>query len=355
MAATELDRTKLEELGAKITNHAAGAMGVLLAYIGDQLGLYRALAERPMTSEELAAQTGTEERYVREWLSSNAAGGYVEYDISDQKFSMTPEQALLFAAEGKPGCMQGFFQTIIAAYLDEPKCTEVFRTGEGIPWGDKHACCFCGTERFFRPMYEASLIDEWLPALRGVTDKLAAGAVVGDIGCGHGISTMLMARAYPSSTFYGFDYHGPSIEEARRRAHDAGVGANTHFEVADAKSFPSHGYDLVAIFDALHDMGDPVGAARHVRSTLKPGGTFMVVEPRAGDSLVDNLHPLGQAYYAFSTLTCTAVSRSQEVGLALGAQAGPALLIGVLEEAGFSDIRLAAEGQTNILLEAVAG
>ncbi len=349
-----INAEKLEALTEHVVGHAAGALGVLLAYIGDQLGLYRALAERPMTSQELSDSTGTTERYVREWLSSNAAGGYVEYDGQSGRFSMMPEQALVFAAEGRPGCMQGFFQSIVSAYLDEPENTKVFKTGEGIPWGDKNGCCFQGTERFFRPLYEASLLDEWIPSLEGVRQKLEEGGVVADVGCGRGLSTTLMAQAFPKSTFYGFDYHGPSIEAASQRAHESGVAGNTEFEVADAKTFGNRGYDLVAIFDALHDMGDPVGVARYVRSTLNPGGVFMLVEPRAGDRLEDNLHPLGQAFYGFSTLICTAVSRSQEVGLALGAQAGPGRLTKVLEDAGFERVRLACESDSNIVFEAVS-
>lgn len=227
----------------------------------------------------------------------------------------------------------------------------MFRSGEGIPWGDKHACCFCGTERIFRPLYEASLVAEWIPALEGVEAKLQAGVSVADVGCGHGRSTRLMAEAFPNSTFYGFDYHGPSVEKAREQAAEAGL-KNIVFEVASAKDFPQRGYDLIAIFDALHDMGDPVGAARYVRSSLNPGGTFMLIEPRAGDHLEENFHPMGQAFYAFSTLTCTAVSKSQEVGLALGAQAGPARLSQVLSDAGFGKVRLAYTGDQNLVLEA---
>lgn len=352
MPTRRIDPERLENLSVHVSNHTAGALGVLLAYIGDQLGLYRALAANgPMTSQDLADATGTNERYVREWLSANAAGEYVEYDGATDTFSMTPEQVLVFAAEGEPGCMQGFFQSVVSVYLDEPRNTEAFRTGDGIPWGERDVCCFCGTERFFRPMYAASLIDEWLPALHGIKERLEEGAVVADVGCGRGLSTVFMARAFPKSTFHGFDYHGPSIEEATKKARDAGV-TNTQFAIADAKSFPNHSYDLVAIFDALHDMGDPVGVARYVKSTLKVDGTFMLVEPRAGDKLEDNLHPMGQAFYAFSTLICTAVSRSQEVGLALGAQAGPRRLTQVLNEAGFSDTRLAAQSDANIVLEA---
>ncbi len=349
---TTIDAAKLEALAETVTQHAAGAMGVLLAYIGDQLGLYRALAESgPLTSDELADATKTSRRYVREWLSSNAAGGYVEYDAETGRFHQTPEQALVFAREGEPGCMQGFFQSIVSAYIDEPKNTEAFRTDAGIAWGDHNPCCFQGTERFFRPLYEASLIAEWIPALDGVRAKLEAGALVADVGCGRGLSTLLMAKEFPRSEFHGYDFHAPSIEAAREKAREAGL-ENTRFEVATAKETPKESYDLVAIFDALHDMGDPVGAASRVRDALAPSGTLMVVEPLAGDSLVDNLHPLGQAFYAFSTLICTPASKSQEVGLALGAQAGPKRLTDVLQQAGFGSVRVAAETGSNMVLEA---
>jgi SAM-dependent methyltransferase len=351
----DVDQKKLEELQGKVIGDVAGSMGVLFAYMGDQLNLYSALAQIcPATSEELAARTTLTERYVREWLSANAAGGYIEYDPGSQKFSMTPEQALLFAAEGHPACMQGFFQSVVSVYADEPKATKVFRTGEGIPWADHSACLFCGTERFFKPMYAANLIESWIPALDGVQERLEAGARVADIGCGHGSSTIIMAQSFPNSTFHGFDFHRPSIEHAKQRTSDAGVEGNTVFEVAAAKDYPGAGYDLVAIFDALHDMGDPVGACSHIASTLGPNGTFMLVEPLAGDRLEDNLHPLGQIYYAFSTTVCVPNSLSQEVGLALGAQAGEKRLTDVLNQGGFGRVRRAAETATNIVLEARA-
>lgn len=350
---TTVNDEKLEELQGKVVSDVAGSLGILLAYMGDQLDLYSALAEIcPASSDELAASTGLKERYIREWLSANAAGGYISYDPNTQKFTMSPEQAVIFAAEGHPDCMQGFFQAVMSAFVDEPKATNVFRTGEGLPWGDHSTCLFCGTERFFRPMYAANLIDSWLPALNGVRAKLEAGAKVADVGCGHGSSTILMAKAFPNSTFHGFDFHGPSIDHARERARSAGVARNTIFEVTAAKEFPGEAYDLVAIFDALHDMGDPVGACRHIVQSLGPDGTFMLVEPLAGDSLEENLHPLGQIYYSFSTTVCVPNSISQEVGLALGAQAGEKRLTEVLEEGGFGEVRRAAATATNIVLEA---
>lgn len=325
----------------------------MIAYIGDKLDLYSALLEiSPATSRELADNTGMDERYLREWLSANAAAGYVNYDVKTGKFGLSPEQAVIFAAEGHPACMQGFFQAVMSVYFDEPKLTEVFRSGQGLPWRDHSPCLFCGTERFFRPMYAMNLIDQWLPALDGVREKLEAGVKVADVGCGHGSSTILMAKAFPNSTFHGFDFHEPSIEHARERARAAGVASNTIFEVVTAKEYPGKHYDLVTIFDALHDMGDPVGAAAHVASTLAADGTFMVVEPFAGDSLEENLHALGQIYYSFSTMVCVPASKSQEVGLGLGAQAGQKRLTDVLNSAGFSQVRRATTTPTNLVLEA---
>jgi SAM-dependent methyltransferase len=349
----DVDESKLEELQGKVITDVAGSLGLLTAYMGDQLDLYSALAEIcPATSQELAESTGMTERYIREWLSANAAGGYIDYDPGSQEFSMTPEQAVVFAAEGHPSCMQGFFQAVVSVYADEPKATEVFRTGEGLPWGDHNACLFCGTDRFFRPMYAANLVESWIPALDGVKEKLESGAKVADVGCGHGSSTIIMAQAFPNSIFHGFDFHGPSIEQAKEHARAAGVAKNTVFEVTAAKEYPGQDYDLVAIFDALHDMGDPVGDSKHVASTLAEGGTLMLVEPFAEDNLEDNSHPLGQIYYSFSTMVCVPNSLSQEVGLALGAQAGEKRLTAVLNEGGLGHVRRAAETPTNMVLEA---
>ncbi|MDT4332980.1 class I SAM-dependent methyltransferase [Methylomonas sp. MV1] len=349
----EVDTGKLEQLQGKVMNDVAGSMGLLMAYIGDKLDLYSALLEiSPASSQDLADNTGMDERYLREWLCANAAAGYVNYDAASRKFSLSPEQLVIFAAEGHPACMQGFFQAVMSVYVDEPKLTEVFRSGKGLPWRDHSPCLFCGTERFFRPMYAMNLIDYWLPALDGVREKLEAGARVADVGCGHGSSTILMAKAFPNTTFHGFDFHEPSIEHARERARDAGVSSNTIFEVVTAKEYPGKNYDLVTIFDALHDMGDPIGAATHVAGTLAKGGTFMLVEPFAGDSLEENLHPLGQIYYSFSTMVCVPASKSQEVGLGLGAQAGQKRLTEVLNAAGFGQVRRAATTPTNLVLEA---
>jgi 2-polyprenyl-3-methyl-5-hydroxy-6-metoxy-1,4-benzoquinol methylase len=349
----DVDESKLEELSGKIVTDVAGSMGLLMAYIGDQLDLYSALAEIcPASSQQLAESTGLKERYLREWLSANVAGGYIEYDPAAKEFSMTPEQAIIFAAEGNPHCMQGFFQAVVSGYTDVPKATAAIRSGTGLPWGDHSECLFCGTERFFRPMYAANLVESWIPALDGVIEKLESGAKVADVGCGHGSSTIIMAQAFPNSTFHGFDFHAPSIDHARDHARAAGVASNTIFEVTTAKEYPGENYDLVAIFDALHDMGDPVGASRHVASTLAQGGTLMLVEPFAEDNLEDNSHPLGQIYYSFSTTVCVPNSLSQEVGLALGAQAGEKRLTGVLNEGGLSQVRCAATTPTNMVLEA---
>jgi SAM-dependent methyltransferase len=348
----DINQSSLEQLQGKVIGDVAGALGLLMAYMGDKLDLYSALAEiSPATPQELADNTGMNERYLREWLSANAAAGYVNYDAATGRFSMSPEQAVVFAAEGHPACMQGFFQAVMSVYFDESKVVEVFRSGKGLPWSDHSQCLFCGTERFFRPMYAINLIDSWIPALDGVREKLEAGARVADVGCGHGSSTILMAQAFPNSTFHGFDFHAPSIEHARERARAAGVAANTIFEVVTAKEYPGKNYDLVTIFDALHDMGDPVGAAQHIAGTLSTDGTLMLVEPFAGDGLEENLHPLGQIYYSFSTMVCVPASKSQEVGLGLGAQAGQKKLTEVLNAGGFSQVRRAATTPTNLVLE----
>ena len=345
------DQAKVEQLVGKVMGDFAGAVGALLVRIGEQNGLFKSLAEGPATSDGLAKRSGTAERYVREWLSAMAAAGYVTYDPARKEFSLTPEQAVVFAYEGSPAYMPPFGDNLVAMVHDEPKITAAFKTGKGVPWGEHHQCLFSGTERFFRPVYAAHLLENWLPALDGMVDKLKRGANVADIGCGYGSSTILMAKAFPNSRFHGFDFHGPSIEKARERAREAGV-TNASFEVAAAKTFPGTDYDLVAIFDALHDMGDPVGAARHVRTTLKPDGVWMVVEPLAGDKLEDNLNLLGALFYGGSTLVCTPASLSQEVGLALGAQAGEARLSAVLKEGGFSRVRRATQSEANMVLEA---
>jgi SAM-dependent methyltransferase len=328
-------------------------LNAALVVVGDRLGLYKALAAAgSLDAAGLAARTGTAERYVREWLSAQAASGYVGYDAGMDRFHLEPEQAMVFAEEGSAVFLAGFFEIAEATFRAIPRVSDAFRSGRGVGWHEHHRCLFCGTERFFRTSYKHHLIDEWLPALDGVTDKLRRGAAVADVGCGHGASTILMAEAYPASRFTGFDYHLPSIEAARKAADAAGVGDRISFEVADARSFPAHGYDLVSCFDCLHDMGDPVGAAAHVHAALKPDGTWLIVEPFAHDCLADNLNPVGRIYYAASTMICTPASLSQEVGRALGAQAGEHRLREVVTSGGFTRFRRATETPFNLVLEA---
>ena len=348
----ELNEAKLNEfLGTMVTEMGAAANGALII-MGDKLGLYTSLAANgPMSSEQLSQDTGTTERYVREWLSAQAASGYIEYDASSEEFSMTPEQNAVFGDKDSPVLMTGAFYGIASMYIDEPKIEHAFRSGEGVSWGDHDGCLFCGTEKFFRPSYKANLVANWIPSLDGVEEKLKNGAKVADVGCGHGISTIVMAQAFPKSEFVGYDFHDESVAHATALAKDEGVD-NISFEVATAKAFPGNGYDLVTFFDCLHDMGDPVGACAHVVNALKPDGTCLIVEPFANDSLQENLNPVGRAFYAFSTMICTPSSVSQEVGLGLGAQAGEKRLRDVATSGGFSRFRRAAETPFNLILEA---
>ncbi len=340
-----------ELLGKMVTELGAAYVGASVI-IGDKLGLYKALAANgPLNSAQLAQQTGTTERYVREWLAAQAASGYIEYDATGKTFHLTPEQAMVFANVDSPVIMTGGFYSLQAIYQDVPNMTEAFRTGAGMGWGDHCNCLFCGTEKFFGPGYRGNLVTSWLPALDGVAPKLTAGGKVADVGCGHGVSTIVMAQAFPKSQFFGFDYHPPSIDRAREMAKEANV-TNVKFEVATAKGFPGQDYDLVTFFDCLHDMGDPVGASAHVRETLKGDGTWMIVEPYAKDDLAGNLNPIGRIYYAASTMICVPNSLSQEVGLALGAQAGEARLRDAVTSGGFSRFRRATETPFNLVLEA---
>lgn len=348
----ELNEEKLNELLGKVVTEMGAAANGPLILLGDKLGLFKCLAASgPMNSTELADETNTAERYVREWLSAQAASGYVTYDGATNSFSMTPEQAAVFGDENSPVFMTGAFYAITSVYKDAPKMEKAFQTGDGIAWGDHDTCLFCGTEKFFSPSYESNLVNSWIPSLDGVDEKLKSGAKVADIGCGHAASTIIMAKAYPNSTFIGYDYHDESIEQARARAKDAGL-SNISFEVATAKEFPGDGYDLVTFFDCLHDMGDPVGACAHVKEVLKPDGSCMIVEPFANDTLEENLNPVGRAFYAFSTSICTPCSLNQEVGLALGAQAGEKRLSEVVTSAGFGSFRRATETPFNLILEA---
>ncbi|WP_225773020.1 class I SAM-dependent methyltransferase [Inquilinus sp. Marseille-Q2685] len=346
-----LDMTKLEPLLGMMVNELGAAANAALVLTGEKLGFYKALAGgEPVTPAELAEKTGTHERYVREWLSAQAASGFVTYDARSGRFTLSPEQAAVLADDDSPVYMGGGFTSLAAVFADEPKLTAAFRTGKGVGWGEHCNCLFCGTERFFRPGYKAHLLSEWLPALDGVVGKLERGARVADVGCGHGASTVIMAEAFPNSEFVGIDFHEPSVLCARDNAKNLG---NVRFEVARAQDYAGSGYDLVTIFDALHDMGDPAGAAAHVRRTLRPDGTLMLVEPRAGDTLADNLNPIGRVYYAFSASICVPASLGQEVGTALGAQAGEKRLAEVVcRGGGFSRIRRAAETPFNMILEA---
>jgi 2-polyprenyl-3-methyl-5-hydroxy-6-metoxy-1,4-benzoquinol methylase len=351
MAATPtIDQAKLEAFMGQFVQDMGAAATAPLVVLGDKLGLYKAMADgTPVTPAELAERTGCRERYLREWLCQQAASGYVEYDAG--AFRLPAEQALALAHDDSPVFIPGAFQLLAAIVKDEPQISERFRSGEGMGWHEHDHDLFEGTERFFRPGYLANLVDAWLPSLDGVVEKLQAGARVADIGCGHGASTILMATAFPRSSFVGSDYHEGSIEFARSAASRAGVDDRVTFEVASAKDFGGGPYDLVCVFDALHDMGDPVGAARHVRSQLVDDGTWMVVEPFAGDSVEENLNPVGRVFYAGSTMLCTPNSLSQEVGLALGAQAGEKRLAEVLHEGGFSRVRRTAETPFNLVLE----
>lgn len=346
------DPDKLNEFLSKFVNDLGAALHAGMVVIGDKLGLYRALAPEPLTSKELSQKTETDERYVREWLNSQAAGGYVEYDRKSQKYSLTSEQAFALAIEDSPAFIPGAFILATGALAAVERLTDAFKTGAGIGWHEHQPGVFEGCEKFFRPGYAANLVSAWIPALQGAEAKLRAGAQIADVGCGHGASTILMAKAYPNSRVVGFDYHEGSIQAARAAAQKAGVADRVRFEVARAKDYPGRGYDLVTVFDCLHDMGDPVGAARHVLASLNEDGHFMIVEPFANDDLADNLNAIGRVYYAGSTLLCTPCSRAQEVGLCLGAQAGEARIRSVVGSAGFSRFRRAAETPFNLVYEA---
>jgi len=347
-----VDGEKLHAFVNKAIGDIGATLTAGLVVVGERLGLYRALAKGgPMTTAELAAKTGTVERYVREWCAAQAAAEYITYDAASGRYRLTPEQAVALTDDESPFCVLGGYIGMTSALRVVPKLIERFRTGKGIGWDEHDAGLFEGTERFFRPGYAAFLIGSWIPALEGVQEKLERGARVADVGCGHGASTIVMAKAFPKSTFSGFDYHGPSIDVARQRAKEAGLADRITFERAAAKEFPGTGYDLVTFFDCLHDMGDPVGAARHVLGALDPDGTWLLVEPFASDRLEENLNPVGRLFYSASTFVCTPASLAQEVGLALGAQAGEKRLREVLTGAGFTRIRRATETPVNLVLE----
>lgn len=346
-----MDMAKLQDFMGKLVTDFGGAALAANVILGEELGLYRAMADsEPITPAALAKKTGCNERLVREWLSAQAAAGYIEH--KEGSFRLPPEQALALAIEDSPVFMAGGAATLAAMFIDKDKLVAAMRGNGAMAWGDHHPCLFRGTERFFRPGYRAHLVAEWLPTLEGVVPRLEAGAKVADVGCGHGASAVIMAQAFPKSRFFGFDNHGPSIDTATQRAKEAGVSDRVRFATASAKGFEGKDYDLICFFDCLHDMGDPVGAARHALQALKPGGSVLLVEPAAGDTLDENINPVGRLYYAASTCLCTPNSLSQEVGLALGAQAGEARLRKVFLEAGFDTFRRATQTPFNLILEA---
>jgi len=347
-----INMDKLNAFMGQVVGELGATVNAGLIVLGDRLGLYKAMAESgPITSAELAEKTGTAERYVREWLNAQAAGGFVEYTPETQRYLLPPEQAMALANEESPAFVCGAFELATASLKSESQIESAFRSGAGFGWHQHDLGVSTGCERFFRPGYNANLVSSWLPALEGVEAKLGVGAKVADVGCGLGASTRLMAQAYPRSRFTGFDYHPESIELARQKAKDAGLQDRATFEVAKAAAFPGSGYDLIAMFDCLHDMGDPVGAARHVRQALAADGTWLIVEPIAGDRVEQNLNPVGRAYYAFSTFLCTPNSLSQDVGLALGAQAGEARIKDVATAGGFTRFRRVAETPFNAVYE----
>jgi SAM-dependent methyltransferase len=350
--ANPIDMNKLNAFIGQFVTDLGAAVHAGMVVIGEKLGLYKALAGGPVTPAELAAQTGTDERYLREWLSSQAAGGYISYDAQAGKFHLTQEQAFTLANPDSPAYLPGAFELALGSLAAVPRIAESFRTGAGMGWHEHADGVFHGCEKFFRPGYAANLVTSWIPSLQDVKQKLESGARVADVGCGKGASTLLMAKAFPKSKFFGFDYHDKSIEGAREAAKREGVADRVSFDVSKAKDFPGKDYDFVAVFDCLHDMGDPVGAAAHVRQSLAKDGTWMIVEPFANDQLKDNLNPVGRVYYSFSTLLCTPCSRSQEVGLCLGAQAGEKRIREVVTTAGFNRFRRASETPFNIVYEA---
>jgi 2-polyprenyl-3-methyl-5-hydroxy-6-metoxy-1,4-benzoquinol methylase len=347
-----IDERKMNEFMERFVGDIGAVLHAPLVVLGDQLGLYRALAKRPHTAAALARDTATDERYVAEWLAANAASGYVMYDPSSEQYRMTEEQVAALADADSPTYVPGAFSVAMAMFRDEAKIAEVFRSGKGFGWHQHDKSLFTGTAKFFRSNYIAHLVSSWIPALTGVQEKLEKGARVADVGCGFGASTILMAKAFPNSRFYGFDYHSDSIAAARRAAEAAGVLDRTSFETAPAKAFPGEAYDLITFFDCLHDMGDPENVARHARSALTPDGTCMIVEPFAHDTIAQNLNPIGRIFYSASTMICTPASKADEKGLALGAQAGEARIGTLIRAAGFERFRRAAETPFNLVLEA---
>ncbi|MDC3067520.1 class I SAM-dependent methyltransferase [Pseudomonadota bacterium] len=349
---SNLDQAKLEALQRQLVGNIGGAVGLLMAYIGDQAGVYKVLEETgPCTSSELSRKSKIDKRYLTEWLCSNAALGYIDYDEKTNRFFLTPEQAAIFCKEGEQTCMQGFFQAIVSQFETCDKAVETFISGKGREWGEHSSCLFCGTDRFFRPGYEANLLSNWIPSLDGIDKRLKTGGKIADIGCGHGSSTRLLAQHYPNTEVFGYDFHAPSIELASQIAKDEGLD-NVVFLQSDAKNISQTGFDLACVFDALHDMGDPVGVSKRINNILVDNGIFMVVEPISGDSLAENLNLLSGIFYGISTTICVPTSRAQEVGLCLGAQAGQMKLTKILKEGNFSSVRRVSETATNMVLEA---
>jgi len=355
MSTISIDEAKLEAFMGQAVTDMGATISAPLFQIGEKLGLYKAMAGAgALTSQEVADRTGTAERSVREWLRNQAAGGYITYDPASDRYTLPDEHALALADEDSPFYILGVYDLIASLYTDQEQILKAFKSGEGMGWHEHDHRLFRGTERFFRPGYKGNLVAEWIPALNGVQEKLERGARVADVGCGHGASTLIMAAAFPNSEFYGFDYHEASIERAREAAAEAGLSGRAHFGVASAKDYTGSDYDLVCVFDCLHDMGDPVGASAHVLQTLAPDGAWLIVEPFAGDSVQENLNPVGRVFYGASTVICTPASLSQEVGLALGAQAGEARLAEVIKQGGFTSVRRATETPFNLILEARA-
>jgi SAM-dependent methyltransferase len=349
----DVDPVKLDALVGRIVGEFGALASAPLTVLGDRLGLYRAMAGAgPITADDLSEKTGLRPRYAQEWLNAQAASGFVDYEPRTQTYSLSPEAATVFTEESSPAFMGGGFEVLASMFYDLDKIERAFRDGTGLGWHEHHPTLYRGTERFFRAGYNAHLACEWIPALDGVEERLRAGGRVADVGCGHGASTIVMAQAWPQSEFVGYDYHAPSVETARRRAKDAGVDDRVRFEVAGAKDYPGRDFDLIAFFDCLHDMGDPIGAARHVRQSLAEDGTWMIVEPFANDALEENLNPVGRIFYSASTMVCTPCSLAQEVGLGLGAQAGERRLRGVAQAAGFTQWRRATQTPFNLVFEA---
>ena len=350
-----VDESRLNSLMEKMVGELGAIASAPLVVLGDRLGVFKAMAGAgPMNADAIAERTGIRLRYAQEWLNAMAASGYLEFDPASESYTLSDEAAMVFADEQSPAFLAGGFEVLTSLFHDIDKVQRAFTTGTGLGWHEHHPLLFSGTERFFRAGYNAHLVPEWIPALEGAEARLRAGAKVADVGCGYGTSTIVMAKAYPKSTFTGFDYHPKSIETAREKAREAGVADRVRFETAGAKDYPGKDYDMVAFFDCLHDMGDPVGAGRHVRETLAPDGTWLIVEPFAADSVAENMNPVGRVYYSASAMVCTPCSLSQEVGLGLGAQAGERRLRKVAEDAGFGHFRRATQTPFNLIFEARA-